>query len=49
MTRNVISADTTFHVEFATCLPAVSIILVQMARMAILKDEKRVRDSERIR
>lgn len=49
MTRNVISADTTFHVEFATCLPAVSIILVQMARTAILKDEKRVRDSERIR
>ena len=49
MTRNVISADTSFHVGFAVCLPAVSIILVQMARVAILKDEKRVRDSERIR
>ena len=49
MTRNVISVDTSFHVGFAVCLPAVSIILVQMARVAILKDEKRVRDSERIR
>ena len=49
MARNVISADTSFHVGFAVCLPAVSIILVQMARVAILKDEKRVRDSERIR
>ena len=49
MARNVISADTSFRVGFAVCLPAVSIILVQMARVAILKDEKRVRDSERIR
>ena len=49
MTRNVISADTSFHVGFAVCLPAVSIILVQIERVAILKDEKRVRDSERIR
>ncbi len=49
MTRNVISADTTFHISFAACLPAVALILVFMARVAIIKDEKMVRASERIR
>lgn len=49
MTRNVISADTAFHVSFAACLPAVAIILNFMARTAILKDEKLVRAADRIR
>ena len=49
MTRNVISADTDFHVSFAACLPAVSIILNFMARAAIIKDEKLVRAADRIR
>lgn len=49
MTRNVISADTAFHVSFAACLPAVAIILNFMARTAIIKDEKLVRAADRIR
>ena len=49
MTRNVISADTNFHISFAACLPAVALILNFMARVAIVKDEKMVRASERIR
>lgn len=49
MTRNVVSADTDFHVAFAACLPAVSIILNFMARAAIIKDEKMVRAADRIR
>ena len=49
MTRNVISADTDFHVAFAVCLPAISIVLIFMARIAILKDEKLVRAADRIR
>ena len=49
MTRNVFSADTSFHIAFAACLPAVSIILNFMARTAIIKDEKLVRAADRIR
>ena len=49
MTRNVISADTNFHVAFAACLPAIAIILNFMARAAIIKDEKLVRAADRIR
>lgn len=49
MTRNVISADTDFHVAVAVCLPAISIVLIFMARIAILKDEKLVRAADRIR
>lgn len=49
MTRNVISVDTDFHVAFAVCLPAISIVLIFMARIAILKDEKLVRAADRIR
>lgn len=49
MTRNVVSADTNFHVAFAACLPAVSVIFIFMARVAIIKDEKMVRAADRIR
>ena len=49
MTRNVISADTTFHLKFAVCLPAVAIILNFMSRKAILRDERKVRSADRIR
>ncbi len=49
MSRNVISADTAFHVQFAACLPAVAVILNFMARVAIIKDEKLVRAADRIR
>ena len=49
MTRNVMSADTAFHISFAACLPAVAIILNFMARVAIIKDEKLVRAADRIR
>lgn len=48
-TRNVISADTMFHVSFAACLPAIAVILNFMARVAIIKDEKLVRAADRIR
>lgn len=48
-TRNAVSADTVFHISFAACLPAVALILVFMARIAIIKDEKLVRAADRIR
>ena len=49
MTRNVMSADTTFHISFAACLPAVSTILNFMARAGIIHDENLVKAADRIR
>ena len=48
-TRNVVSPDAAFHVSFAACLPAVSIILNVMARAGIRHDERLVRAADRIR
>jgi len=47
--RNLSTPDCTFSVKFAACLPAISMILVFMARAGILHDEKLVRAADRIR
>lgn len=40
---------TTFHFDFAACLPFVSLVFYVMARKGIIADEKLVRAADRIR
>lgn len=49
VTRNVVSADANFHIAFAACLPAVSLVLNFIARAGVIHDEKMVRAADRIR
>lgn len=45
----VLAVNSTFHIEFAACLPLVGFILLWLARKSILADEALVRAADRIR